>query len=87
MSELEHYGDDLRAVDREILRAALVAGIDLNDDRMLRELIEGPFVHSAAAQATPRLRATERLRGLLILRTHLEVEMMRDMAAGMPPHG
>jgi hypothetical protein len=83
MSELEHYKDDLHAVDREILRAALVAGIDLNDQRALDHLMQAPVPH----ENTPRGQARERLRGLLFLRLKLETEELRDVAAGMPIPG
>lgn len=79
MSELEHYPDDLSAINREIMRAALVAGIDLNDERALRELRQHEVEHGDA----PEERARERLRGLLILRDKLETEELRDIAQGM----
>lgn len=80
MSELEHYPDDFNAINREILRAALVAGIDLNDEHAIRELLQHPVEHAD----TPRSRARERLRGLLLLREKLETEELHDLAQGMP---
>lgn len=79
MSELEHYNDDMRSIAREIMRAALVAGIDLNDTHAIRNLLDHPVEHAD----TPQQRARERLRGLLFLRDKLETEELRDMASGM----
>ncbi len=79
MSELEHYIEDLRSIDREIMRAALVARIDLNDEHALKALRDLPVEHAE----TPQARALERLRGLLFLRDKLEAEELHDMARGM----
>jgi hypothetical protein len=75
---LEHYPDDLSAVNREILRAALIARVDLNDEHVLREVRQQDVAHGE----TPEQRARERLRGLL-LRDKLETEELRDIAQGM----
>lgn len=79
MSELEHYLADLSAVNREIQRAALVARIDLNDERALHQLM----AHEVEHADDPEGRARERLRGLLFLREKLETEELRDLAGGM----
>lgn len=81
MSELEHYPDDCSAIDREIERAALVCGFDLNSERALRELL----AHEVPHLDTPQGRARERLRGLLFLRLKLLNEEKADTANGM--HG
>lgn len=81
MSELEHFREDLHAIDREILRAALVARVDLNDEQGLEALMREPVPHTN----TPQGHARERLRGLLFLRLKLETEHLRDLAAGMAP--
>lgn len=74
MSALEHYREDFDAIDLEIKRTALTAGIDLRDAHRIAELLQTP--HSVNGHN--RLDARERLRGLIILRTKLETERLLD---------
>ena len=74
MSALEHYREDFDAIDLEIKRAALAAGIDLKDAQRIAELLQTPHT----ANGRHRLNARERLRGLIILRTKLETDRLLD---------
>ena len=78
MSELEHYLDDARSLDREVVRAALVCGVDLNDEALLHRIMHSPWHTGEPIQD----RARDRLRGLLFLRDKLDTERLRDIAAG-----
>jgi hypothetical protein len=84
---LEHYPDDLSAINREILRAALIARVDLNDEHVLREVRQQDVAHGE----TPEQRARERLRGLLLQRQAGNGRVARyrsgdARAALSPPH-
>ena len=76
MSGLEHYGEELAALDREIIHYAAVCGVDLADHAAIHACINAP--HETWAQD----KARETLRGLLLLRIKVETEMLEQ---GMSP--
>jgi len=76
MSGFEHYGNELAALDREIVHYAAVCGVDLAGHAAIQACINAPHDTWAADKAR------ETLRGLLLLRIKVETEMLE---LGMAP--
>ena len=73
MSGLEHYGDELAALDREIIHYAAICHVDLADHAAIHACInDAP--HGTWAED----KARETLRGLLLLRIKVETEMLEQ---------
>lgn len=80
MSGLEHYGDELQALDQRIGRLALLCEADLTRHETIMSLIRGDFAACPRVDALslPRLRE---LRGLLMLRYRIEEKCLADLGA------
>ena len=72
MSGLEHYHQELAEVDHEILHYAAVCGINVADRGALLACLAE---HHADWSSD---RARETLRGLLLVRTRIETEMLEQ---------
>jgi len=72
VSGLEHYGDELAALDREIIRYAAICRVDLADHAAIHACI------NAAHETWAEDKARETLRGLLLLRIKVETEMLEQ---------
>ncbi len=72
MSGFEHYPQELRALDHEILHYAAICGVDPSDQAAVRHCLAEP--HETWAED----KARQTLRGLLMLRLKLETEMLEQ---------
>jgi len=72
MTELGHLEENLRALDREIIRAARGAVMDPTDELVMAELLAGPV----GSAATPAERARQRLRGLFLLKHKVAADVL-----------
>lgn len=72
MSGLEHYSEELAALDREIIHHATICHVDLADHAAIHACTNAPRETWAADKAR------ETLRGLLLLRIKVETEMLEQ---------
>jgi len=82
MSGYEHDGRELAELDHEILRYAMICGVDLSKRHELEACLADH--HETWAED----KARESLRGLLILRLKVEAELMEQgfsVAPLLPP--
>jgi hypothetical protein len=78
MSELEHYDEELYALDERINRLALACGADLTSADAIVSLIKGDF-SACRRSSSPKRRE---LRGLLMLKYHIEEHCVAELGAG-----
>lgn len=67
MSELEHYGDDLAAIEQEIVRCAQICGFDVTHAAEVEKLIH----HAGEHPHNPDELHRQKMIGLLMLRAKL----------------
>lgn len=80
MSGLEHYDEELYALDQRIARLALACGADLARQDVVIGLIKGHWDLCAQAQHVPA-RTREELRALLMLKYRIEVSCVDALGA------
>jgi hypothetical protein len=71
MSELEHYDQEIYALDERIGRLAQICGADLSRTEVVVALIKGRYDFCARSDALAKVKREE-LRGLLMLKYRIE---------------
>ena len=71
MSELEHYDQEIYALDERIGRLAQICGADLSRTEVVVALIKGRFEFCTRSDALAKVKREE-LRGLLMLKYRIE---------------
>ena len=69
MSELEHYDDELFALEERINRLALAGGVDLNENAQITAIIKGQFAFFSNSDE----HVYHLLRELLLLRDYITI--------------
>ncbi len=77
MSE-HHFDQELLALDERIKRLALSCGVDLKAHARIVSLIKGDFSVCAQGDSPKR----QELRGLLMLKYHIEESCIAELGAG-----
>lgn len=80
MSGLDHYEEELTALDKRIARLALLCGADLTREDVLIHLIKGQFEACPQSGAIDKSHLQE-LRALLMMKYNIEVSCIHSMGA------
>ena len=75
MSGLEHYDDELFALDQKIMRLAISCGIDLAQNNVIVSLIKGDYSVCSRGDNPKR----ETLRGLLMMKYKIEKDCVDSL--------
>ena len=76
MSGFEHYENELRELDHEIRKYAMICAVDLNNRYEIEACLNEH--HEAWSAEGSEEKARETLKGLLILRIKVETEMIEN---------
>jgi hypothetical protein len=78
MSGLEHYDQEIFALDKRINRLAISCGVDLKQEGIIVSLIKGNY--SVCTRGKNRRR--KELRGLLMLKYDIQEDCIESLGAG-----